>query len=110
MSHPPLCPKTPERFVTDNGAIEVCVDDDPILSMRYFSDRIPDRRFVARYQACAWQDRSKRWQALAEGYHARWVLGGQWPAVYRSSRFHNKYSETGIIAKAWREWENSGEA
>jgi hypothetical protein len=99
MNHPPLCPKTQEVFALDGTLWWWTVRGlDPKIKC---CDETPAAdRFVARYQACAWQDRADRWDAVAcrmDNDDYRWHFAAD--ALYRCED----------IARAWREWEKSHE-
>jgi hypothetical protein len=99
--HPPLCPKTKEAFtLTEFGwrwTVPGCIGE--------FCDQSPAvRRFVARYQACAWLDRADRWQDVRDrskysAHHDRLrdICVDEW--LNCESR-----------AKQWRKWESKNES
>ena len=91
-SHPPLCPKTPDYFV-----------DGPLLGV--FIPGLVDeetprgRRLIARYQACAWQDRFDRWIKVWKHNRIPHYT------VFREFEQMRKAEECAKNARAWREWE-----
>ena len=86
MQHPPFCPKTQERFaVNEDGHVAWFDGISSWLESRYPEER----RFIARYQACAWADRSLRWSKL-------WT---------RRDRFSLELRRCKENASAWRAWE-----
>ena len=100
MKHPPLCPKTQENFQYDwfGG---VCVEINRSYAIDhhdYVRSMHPDgRRFIARYQACAWQDRAARWSELWANSLGR-----------RSEAYWNMYNECWENVAKWRKWERQG--
>ena len=106
MQHPPFCPKTQETFRSRDGAVSwsdgcgwVGADGLPIGSpddLELESPYPDECRFLARYQACAWQDRADRWDAVAcrtDNDDYRWRAAAD--ELHRCED----------IARAWREWE-----
>jgi len=92
--HPPLCPKTEGNWMTfgHTGAVDVIISDDT-----YLDDDLPDhRQFIARFQACAWQDRAARWVKAIQR-----VQGGKREHFFGVTG----YFQASDNAKAWRAWE-----
>jgi len=90
-SHPPLCP----------GTEGLCLDGNGDLRGDY------RRVWMARYQACAWQDREKElWNMsytltyVAEGFMNRGI-----ESMPHSPDAHCAALQASINAAAWREWE-----
>ena len=87
MNHPPLCPKTIDAF-----------QDTPVglvgfwpVSWGHLHEANPtQRRFIARYQACAWLDLAIEWESKAHSPHCT----ARKEAVKCEKNYH-----------AWREWE-----
>jgi hypothetical protein len=95
--HPPFCPKTEERF-GDRGYYEqygpYVVWFGRVRSS--LKSCYPDERgFIARYQACAWEDRGDRWSRL-------W---GRKPRGPRGDGFSLELRRCRENARAWRAWE-----
>lgn len=94
--HPPLCPKTRLRF----GPHGVFVGRGHSLFHRFDTDR----ELIARYQACAWQDRASRWRALWD----RCDLKAHSTRDYtRASACFSAFDKCARNARAWREWEKA---
>jgi hypothetical protein len=95
--HPPLCPKTPDKFLSYDKIVryvEPCPIDQALCMT---SGLRPDRRFIARYQACAWLDRAARWLQLGDRYFDS--FDKRWAARNAA------YNECRINAALWCEWE-----
>lgn len=65
---PPLCPRTEEAFNLHShqesypDAHVMGTNSDHTERVLFLAVTLGmDRRFLARYQACAWMDRAKRW-------------------------------------------------
>ena len=94
MQHPPLCPKTKLVF-------KECADSEVIVIIArgdfgLFSGVGESRVLLARYQACAWQDRADSWDAVAcrtDNDDYRWRAAAD--ELHRCED----------IARAWRKWE-----
>jgi hypothetical protein len=94
MKHPQLCPKTEVDFygVAHTGAVDALISDNT-----YLDDDYPDhRQFIARFQACAWQDRADRWINVFHRAQKK-----RWPHFFGLS----VYLDARANARAWREWE-----
>ena len=91
MKHPPLCPKTKDVF-DPGGWLSCYIGADTTIEEHF----VAHRRFLARYQACAWQDRADRWDAVAcrtDNDDYRWRAAAD--ELHRCED----------IARAWRAWE-----
>lgn len=99
--HPPLCPKTIDAF-----------QDTPIgllgswpVAWGHLHEANPvQRRYLARYQACAWHDRHLRWSTI----YNRII----WGHIYGRTGSDTRKQLSGAMARAclkvsraWREWE-----
>jgi hypothetical protein len=91
MNHPSLCPKTQDVF--DPGGWLACyVGADTMLEEHFAAHR----RFLARYQSCAWQDRAERW----------WSVWRRDKGIgKRSVYWHKAAMDADMFARLWREWE-----
>lgn len=95
MNHPPLCPKTPEVFALDGALWWWTVQGlDP--SIKCCDETPASDRFVARYQACAWEDRAKLWWKLYLREMPKW---------HENSLISEAHALCLSNARAWREWE-----
>jgi hypothetical protein len=95
--HPPLCPKTEEVFRDGwHQSVLVDLDSDQMLT----SGIEMHRRFIARYQSCAWKDRADRWWNV-------WYRVNSTGHVDRNFEWHRLANEADNNAEAWREWELS---
>jgi hypothetical protein len=98
MNTPTLCPKTPETFHIDRGECEVWpAQGSSADPLRYLTICDMDRRFLARYQFCAWMDRADRWARLYN------LL--VWAQHDRRYAFKRETRRCERIANTWREWE-----
>jgi len=89
-THPPLCPETPDRFWYDSSEKQGLTCE--LGSCDYFLRSVysDDRRFIARYQACAWLDLAIEWESKAHSPHCV----AREEAVRCEKNYH-----------AWRDWE-----
>jgi len=97
-SHPPLCPKTQEQF--RSGALNAeCSYVEPVvfpvIPLTLLSRFPQDRRFIARYQVVAWEDRAERWWRLYIRKMSKW---------HEISQAHTLCLSN---ARAWRDWEKT---
>ena len=93
MQHPPFCPKTKELVAVNEDGYVAWFDG---ISSWLDSQYRNERRFLARYQACAWADRALRWGKL-------WLRGSAWSD--RGDRFLCETRRCKENARAWRAWE-----
>lgn len=110
MNHPPMCPKSPHVFDTACGLIGVW----PCSWGHLHESNTVQRLFLARYQACAWQDRAERWNRITnrrppyldffkDDCHWKTVECEHW-IIDVADR---GWEECRKNARAWREWEKS---
>ena len=104
---PPFCPKTKEAFPETRlvGPYITCTlhPDGHCLSS-FFEE---DRRFIGRYQACAWIDRAERWLRLSDHWlYSHWNLGNQ-VHMPRQVKCQSESQRCLAIAESWREWERA---
>jgi hypothetical protein len=89
--HPPFCPKTEECFNAGfNGIVVMHLPDGNYESLPLDSETASDRRIIARYQACAWEDARDEWMKNI-------AIHGDVSDVEAEMCEKN--------ADAWREWE-----
>ena len=96
MNHPPLCPGTEDSISMPTDEVWYICTKDGNLGFEMCIKYETERRLVARYQACAWQDRAAR---FAELWHR--AIGR------RSEAYWVAYDECMRNVLAWREWEKS---
>lgn len=91
--HPPLCPKVKDSFLdTPCGLIATW----PVAWGHLHEANENHRRYIARYQACAWMDRADRW----------WKVFMRRYAQHRNVlTIHGASGECHDVARAWRAWE-----
>ena len=104
--HPPLCPRTePDEFEIHNHIKPDCHirdstdPNDPHDEVLWLWVGV-NRRLLARYQACAWQDRGDRWRKLWLRYGQRY---GVETVMGRKCWVLAEYASDN--ADAWRKWE-----
>ena len=92
--HPPLCPKTDMtvELISRSGIFRFTVGYHQFYNDLY----IHDRQIIARYQACAWQDRANKWEELWQRCDDDGI---------REPKIRTAMYECFDIAKAWRAWE-----
>jgi hypothetical protein len=89
---PPLCPGTEDGFVSVGEYVVAALQAEPGFRLR----------LIARYQACAWQDRAIRWSEVS-GRSFRPGHGWSHDKIrYVSWRAQTECENNAI---AWREWE-----
>jgi hypothetical protein len=94
MNHPPLCPKTPDVFTSLKGGHVGCIGS--------CSDYPETRRFLARYQACAWHDRSARYRRVFKRRQWRHADG-----TGVSTSIILRAVDCDRNSALWREWEKN---
>ena len=99
MNHPPLCPKTEEEFHENEKTLVILLSiktASGVVTGHLWSYYDGDRRAIARYQACAWQDRANKWEELWQRCDDDGI---------REPKIRTAMYECLDIAKAWRAWE-----
>jgi len=106
MVVPVLCPRTKEVFFKDDVYPDVVyMGHIKAITMTSF---IPaDRRFIARYQHCAWMDRAERWGSVRAGRYGSYANLNEGTAF--AERCFDRETECRQNAEAWRKWEKEDE-
>jgi hypothetical protein len=97
-----LCPKTKETFHKDEVYLDV-VFMGSITEVTMTSFDPSDRRFIGRYQFCAWMDRAERWASVRCGRYGSYANLNE--GVAFAERCLEREEECRQNAEAWREWE-----
>lgn len=100
--HPPLCKGTKQSFSGNAYGVVVFFDKEGYEVLASFCPE--ERPFIARYQACAWQDRAKRWLKLSDVYYDKSI--GQDYAHEKWALCNEAYNQCSANAEMWREWES----
>lgn len=104
--HPPFCPGT-ERTFGGQYLKNIWVAAAGLDSWNPFH-----RELIARYQACAWQDRAERWRRLQNvtvyRIHRNFSCGCK-RLEARLARYDKEYNICMGYAALWREWEKGKE-
>jgi hypothetical protein len=99
---PPLCPKTMDEFRQAMGVLYLVTAESDCS--QFDTEYGFNRRILARYQACAWMDRSVRWEKVLakRGSMFMFNTGIKHPLWFPASLAKTMCD---ICVRQWREWE-----
>jgi len=102
MVVPVLCPRTKEVFFKDEVYPDVVFMGS--ITKTTMTSFIPsDRRFISRYQYCAWMDRAERFGSVRCSRYGSYAKLEEGKAF--SERCLDMEDECRENALAWRKWE-----